>query len=447
MANALTPTLYLSVENKTREFDAKLLVGCAAAEAGLNVVIGQQWLMNANLQHMPPGVVFFKGMNRVQAVNMNKARRFGHTPVANDEEALGLADLDYMVRDVAPETAQACELVFAQGKQQKIGLMTKRRFPDARVRVTGNPRLDLLRPEFAALYAGEAAALREKYGPFILVNTNFGSIYSAWGSLDAYRQVLVNIGWMDPRKPEDVALYEEHVAFDRQNADTIHALIRQLVPHLGDHTIIVRPHPSERLDEWKRLYADHPRVRIIHEGNHMAWILASRVMVHTGCTTGLEAQVAGHPTLSVRAGTSRWRGFYLSNLVNVTADTAEEGVDILRRFLTDEPDLFAKRRPQLMAQMDEHFTGWSGPFAFQRTADTLMTLYEGLEHQMREFEWTGLPGFLRKVNRSAYQKQKLELSIAEVMRRIRVMHGMLGRFGSVTVRELGDSIFLLRCNP
>jgi len=39
--------------------------------------------------------------------------------------------------------------------------------------VTGNPRIDLLRPELREFYRPEAEALRERYGNFILINTNF----------------------------------------------------------------------------------------------------------------------------------------------------------------------------------------------------------------------------------------------------------------------------------
>ena len=45
--------------------------------------------------------------------------------------------------------------------------------PKSKIRISGNPRFDVLRPELRGLFDGDARALREKYGPYILVATNF----------------------------------------------------------------------------------------------------------------------------------------------------------------------------------------------------------------------------------------------------------------------------------
>lgn len=68
------PALYILVEEGQREFLAKLLVGCVAVERGFDVVIGQQWLINHNLAHLPPGIVLAKGMNKAQASLFGRAR-------------------------------------------------------------------------------------------------------------------------------------------------------------------------------------------------------------------------------------------------------------------------------------------------------------------------------------------------------------------------------------
>ena len=58
MAN-LTPTLYLPIEDASREMGAKILVAAAALQRGFSVVIGQQWLLANNHEAMPLGIMFF----------------------------------------------------------------------------------------------------------------------------------------------------------------------------------------------------------------------------------------------------------------------------------------------------------------------------------------------------------------------------------------------------
>ena len=54
------------------------------------------------------------------------------------------------------------------------------RFPhfpkDAVIDVTGNPRNDLLRPELHSYYGNDVQAIKNTYGDFILVNTNFNHV-------------------------------------------------------------------------------------------------------------------------------------------------------------------------------------------------------------------------------------------------------------------------------
>ena len=112
------PVLYLPIEEKAREFDSKLLIAAAAAERGLSVVIGQVWRMHHNLKHMPPGIVLFKGVKRVQAINMSHAARHGYLIAAMDEEAMGLSDSRFLMRDVHPKMPEMCDALRAQGPFQ-----------------------------------------------------------------------------------------------------------------------------------------------------------------------------------------------------------------------------------------------------------------------------------------------------------------------------------------
>ena len=55
--------LYIGVETKAREFDAKLLLACAAAEAGFDTVLGQQKIFVKHLAAMPRGIWLNKSIS------------------------------------------------------------------------------------------------------------------------------------------------------------------------------------------------------------------------------------------------------------------------------------------------------------------------------------------------------------------------------------------------
>src|SRR5262245_43090173 len=83
------PLLYLLVEVKARELASKAIIARQAAEQGLNVVIGATWSITA--MQLPPGIMFLKTMNHLDAYNMSILIQRGHQLAAMDEESFGIA--------------------------------------------------------------------------------------------------------------------------------------------------------------------------------------------------------------------------------------------------------------------------------------------------------------------------------------------------------------------
>ena len=69
---------YLTCELKSRDLDARLLVAAQLIARGMSVVVGQQWSMNVNAGHVPPGVFLFKSANSIQVEAARKVKTFGH---------------------------------------------------------------------------------------------------------------------------------------------------------------------------------------------------------------------------------------------------------------------------------------------------------------------------------------------------------------------------------
>ena len=53
-------------------------------------------------------------------------------------------------------------------------------------------------------------------------------------------------------------------------------------------SIVLRPHPSENYETWQA-WASDPGVEIQYQGSANVWMLAADMVLHPGCTTGIEA--------------------------------------------------------------------------------------------------------------------------------------------------------------
>ncbi len=437
---AIFPVLYLPIEEKGREFDSKLLIGAAAVERGLSVVIGQAWRMHHNLTQMPPGVVLFKGVNKVQVFHMRHAARHGHLIAAMDEEAMGLSDSRFLVRDVHPYMPKVCDALLAQGPFQASVMIEQAGMDRSKIFVTGNPRLDPLRLPLCQSHDAEVAKLRQRHGRFVVVNTTCGAVNSVWGDLGEYRKVLQDIGWLNPEKSEDEADYRDHVDHDQRNFVAAKELLKTLPAALPAHAILLRPHPSERLETWIDHCRGIPRTEVVAGTNAAPYILASELLIHTGCTTGVEAAVAGQPALSLMPAGARIHDQYLSNTVNPSAGTAAEVAALAREHLYGQ----TRAAEPLTERMDAYLRIDPDRFAFDNCAFVLSELLrKRLGGSFGSFHWTMPSSALKPFERSPRQRAKMTVSDADISDRLIAMRKVLGRFHNVSAFNLAESLYVL----
>lgn len=294
---SLNKVLYIPIEESHRDLEARLLLAQFALEDGFTVVFGQQWLLNTAAEILPAGIFFFKGTNRRQGDWMKNARSFGHRIVAVDEESVPIAEPFLLQLFMCPEAVEPLDLYLAQSDYHAEQILEGHAELEGRVEVAGVPRFDLLKPEFVARRAAAVEKLIERYGDFVLVNTNFGYANTNWGTPDRFlNEIAAGAGLFDKDNDVHVDFWAKQLEFEQKTLEAFKHLIADMAK---DARVILRPHPSEDMTVWQALEQSvGPNLSVIREGSAIDWILASKVLVQNSCTTGIEALVLGHPTLS-----------------------------------------------------------------------------------------------------------------------------------------------------
>jgi surface carbohydrate biosynthesis protein len=110
----------------------------------------------------------------------------------------------------------------------------------------------------------------------------------------------------------------------QQIFDHFKLLMPSLASWFPDHKIIIRPHPSENHEVWRENLKGHDNVEVIHEGNAVPWLMASRVLLHNGCTTAVEAAALGVPAVTYQPVQAQSFDYDLPNSVSRQALTEED---------------------------------------------------------------------------------------------------------------------------
>jgi surface carbohydrate biosynthesis protein len=443
--------VYIPVEKKNRELQSKVLVALALLEGGANVVLGFQKAVFALASQGPPGVIFYKGLNKVQHDYMTAMARAGHAAVAIDEESLASSDPKFLMLNCWPEIAGSVTKVLCQGDVQRQALIDLRGMAPDQLVITGNARIDLLRPPFTDMIRATADEIRRVHGRFVLINTDYGSINNATMDLEGFREILVKVGYVDPTSPEDLDLMEDRVAHDQNAMASVEAFILAMEKAAPDRKLILRPHPTESGTHWRDLASRVSNLTVVTGTRAPEWIMAADCLIQTGCTTGVEAAILGTPTMGMVCQPDEivHPSLILTHQVNPVVRSVEAAVDGIAR-------LDAGTAPELAAHSDEkrrllepHVHIAAGEFAYRKASQVILELLavkpsmagQGVSEISAELD----KRLRQSVTRANFQDAFFDLG--EVEAELFRLSAALGGAWDGTVRDLGWGAYALSREP
>lgn len=225
----------------------------------------------------------------------------------------------------------------------------------ARILDTGHPRFDLYGRPLSAIYDSRAEALRKEHGPFVLINTNFATANFVTGLGGLFNR-------RDGYVADDVTKRIPFVEGWRRallSLGEFVAMAHHLAARYPTLRFIVRPHPVEDHDVYRKVLAGVSNLSVQHEGSVVPWLRAATAVVHNGCTTAIESFLLGTPALAYCPPTIGDGESWVPNLFSTRAESLDELAALVGAAsqgtpptVTPEP---AKRRrvTQLVAQLGE----------------------------------------------------------------------------------------------
>ena len=454
------PPIIIPVENQVREFDAKLLLALIAAKRGFPAVIGSRLEIDFRIASFPRSIYLSKSMTARSIKMFRIMRKLGHQIAVWDEEALVHMQPDtYFTRRLSAEAIQYVSHLFAWGKENVELWQQYPHLPEnIPIHATGNPRGDLLRPELHPYFAPDAEQLRDRYGDFILINTNFSNVNAFVPSLNLFLPVK-NDG-------ETARFGRGAVGMDRKYAEGLRDFkqavfndIKEVIPQLEktfpNFTIVVRPHPTENPQVYQEIAAGCKRVEVTNEGNVIPWLMAAKALVHNSCTTGVEAHIMGVPAVTYMATRDEYydHGYYqLPNRISHQCFSFAELRETLEKIFAGQ--LGAAAGEERKKLLEYYLTARHGRLACERIVDVLEAVTSlppsGLSDQLvgtyranwrRFVKWykSFLPG---SKYRPSFQRHRYPgLSLEQLRERLVRFQNVLGDITELKTEQISDYIF------
>ena len=461
--------LYIPIEIKVREFDAKLLLALIAAEYGFRVIIGSQKDLRQRVAWWPAGIYLDKSVADTKLKWFRYFRRLGHTLVAWDEEGLIIHPDTYLNRRFSPESFALLEGFFTWGDFQTKLIESKYAKDKQKLLVAGNPRMDMLRPEMRMFHTEESSRITQQYGRLLLINTNF-NFYNHIVSREAGKNSFLK---NHPEMSEE--FIENWIDYQRKIFESFVELLPDLQSSFPDHSIIIRPHPAENHTTWSDLVKCYENVHVVHRNNVSEWILAADVVIHSNCTTGVESFLLGTPCIAYRPIISQDFDTSLPNLLSNCASNSQEIIALIREVLGG--GVAQTHSEEKLQEAALHIAAIEGNLSCEKVVDYLMKLqinessfelkyYEKISRSFINFipilkktfnnikeNWQPFarPNFgssekfkdssVSEVKKLIHQQTIPDICIDEIMLDLEKFRFCLNRFNSIKINDLGSNCF------
>jgi surface carbohydrate biosynthesis protein len=457
-------SIIIPVENQVRELDPKLLLACIAVQRGFDVIIGSHREIDFRITSFPRSLYLNKSMTERNLKMFRIMKKSGHEILTWDEEALvHLPAETYYSRRLSPVAIRYNSHLFAWGEDNaELWRQYPDLPPDMPIHVTGNPRSDMLRPELRSFYEPEAEEIRKAHGNFILVNTNFNHVNAFYPAQNLFRPVK-KAGAEPQFGKAAVGMSREYAEGLRDHKLAVFKTFKQLIPTLEqafvDHTIIVRPHPTENQQVYKDIAGDCQRVKVTNEGNVVPWLMATDVVIHNGCTTGVEAYMMNVPAVSYRAEIDETydMGFYrLPNLISHQCFDVDHLLETITKIIKGE--LGAADGDERQALVKQYLAAQDGPLACERIVDVLEKKIERQPVLPKPplsdrflgqgfADWRRLVKYVRKHLPGKHAPPEFHrhrypgISLQELKNRISIIQQVLGDTRRIKAEKISDQIF------
>jgi len=288
-----TKWLFLPIETEVREWDAKLLIANEAAKHGYSVVFGSRKMIKF-LNYFPKGILLYKDSEALVYDIFKRYRdRGGYVAVHDEEGFVQFNDADYIDTRLDFLTLKEIDLYLCWGShQQNVIDNFKAKYNSNLVTENvGHPRIDLLRSNNSEqnqkLEVHNKILINTKLSAFNIIDKDKGNTFIKL--LEAHKMI---------KSKDDLAFYNGYIEYEKKLFYLYVELIKSIASSMKTKKIMIRPHPSEDARVWIDLLKEYSNVVVEKSNSVHHWISESDLIIHTGCTTGIESVIMGKYTIA-----------------------------------------------------------------------------------------------------------------------------------------------------
>ncbi len=312
-----------------RELDSRILLAALAASKNNLVILGHEYNMapiyktKNKIFHIGAGRPIFNKL-RTQVWYRSIINNGGYVGLIFEE---GVNDIERKGRKylgpedkINKESIATTSCVYAWNKAEKEIVINEmcpeelRTELEKKFKIVGNTRIELCGPIGQRYFQKQIESIRRIFGEYHLASDNM---------------VPVRFGQMTTKANKRLRLAKNFANFVSDVCDLVQK-----------ENVILRPHPQSSKKLWDVLVRERRNLIVIGGGSVLPWIHGSKLALHSGCTIGMEATLAGKKTMDISKMINDERELGQSHkMCTYKPKTLEEAATLIRTQRSDDSSL------------------------------------------------------------------------------------------------------------
>ncbi|MDC3019743.1 hypothetical protein OAZ97_01505, partial [Prochlorococcus sp. AH-736-E15] len=319
------------------ELDARIMLAIYLLENGNKVFLGHKSEINNIALNSSNAIYISKSCALIDYSFLKKLKERNFYILVIDEEAIvHQSEATHLKSRFADESLSILDRYFAWGEYDAS--MIKRYFPRFyhKVTLTGNPRIDILKKSLRPYLDKSVKSIKARFGDYIMIPSSFAMCNHFYerGPRLKWRESLGMIS-----NDSDRIFYTKYY----EHFDAIFKIflkdIKRLAESFPTLNFVFRPHPSENKNTLINAFKDIKNVHIVYEESVLPWLLASKFVIHNGCTTAIESFLLDKHIISYRPFLDDRYDLELPNSISLQVFNYEELFKEVKKSISKEFDL------------------------------------------------------------------------------------------------------------
>lgn len=292
--------IHIPIEVKSRELVPKIFFISRALKKNFACFVGDKIAVNRSVKFFKSGIYFHKSINRNDKNYIIDIQSKVDGYISIDEEAGNSFKNEKELENLLEYRSSKINVmnvdkIYNWGNfDNKVWVKKYKKFKK-KFKITGLPRIDIWKKSISKLiFDKEIDYLKKRYGDFIFIPSTFISSKDKLNQLINFeKKRIFNKEYLQKKIDSRKFEYELFLEFKE--------LISRFSKENLNLNIVIKPHPSELIADWKIITKNLNNVFVDNKYEITPYIMASKCVVFNSSTAGMQSVFMGKKTICYKS--------------------------------------------------------------------------------------------------------------------------------------------------